>query len=69
MEPNEPLIQSVKGVFSRIKLPGREAGKSPLFSADVKNMQPYTSTTSYAFTSRSLIQHSNILCEMFLVYE
>jgi hypothetical protein len=47
--PTQPPLQRVPGALSpRVKRPGREADHSPT-SAEVKEMQIYTSTPPYAF--------------------
>jgi hypothetical protein len=50
LRPTKPPIQWVPGAFSLgIKRTGREAGRSPPSSAEVKNAWSYTSTPQYAF--------------------
>jgi len=46
------------GVLSlEIKRPGREADRSPTFSAGVKTACSYTSTNSYVFMAWCLVKH------------
>jgi hypothetical protein len=49
LEPTELPV-----LFSSIKLPGLEAGHSPSYSSEVKNMWCYTSTPPYVFMARYL---------------
>jgi hypothetical protein len=45
------------GFIPEVKRPGREAGHSPPFSADVKNVWGYASTPPYVFMAWCLIKH------------
>jgi hypothetical protein len=53
--PTQPPIQWVPGALaSRVKLPGREADRSPPSSAKVKNAWSYTSTLPIRLHSAAL---------------
>jgi hypothetical protein len=56
MEPNQPLTKWVlESLFLGVKRPGREADRSPPFSAEAKNAWGCT-TTYYVFVTWCLIK-------------
>ena len=46
LEPNQPPIQCVPGLFLGVKLPGCELNHSPPSSAEIKNERSYISASS-----------------------
>jgi hypothetical protein len=54
---SQPPIQWVAGAVSLgVKRPGREAGHSPPYTAEVKNAWSYTSSPQYAFMAWCLVK-------------
>jgi hypothetical protein len=60
MGPTQPPIQWVAGALSLgVKRLRREAGHSPLSSAEVKNAWSYISTPQYVFMAWCLVKHKD----------
>jgi hypothetical protein len=54
--PTQNTIQLVPVFSPRVKRSGRETDRSPLSSAEVKNMWSYTSPSQYVFMAWCLIK-------------